>query len=104
LEFSPGLPQPGFRIPGKDYSSAGVTWHTIKVHGSLVQTEREQAGLRKPFRYLSRSVQGRNRITYVSEHQVRRVQEAFEAGRAARDLLERASDLTMAIIKAESKA
>ena len=72
------------------------------VLGSLVQTEREQAGRKKPFRYLSRSVHGKNRITYVAEHQVRRVREALEAGRVAKDLLGRISDLTMAIIKAQN--
>jgi hypothetical protein len=35
--------------------------------GSLVETEREQRGKRKPFRYLSRSSQARNRIPYISE-------------------------------------
>lgn len=74
------------------------------VLGSLVQTERGQAGSRKPFSYLSRSVQGRNRILYVSEGQVQRVRQALEAGRAARQLLGRVSDLTMAIIKAEGAA
>ncbi len=33
------------------------------VGGSLVQTRRVQAGTVRPFRYLSRSVGGRNRIT-----------------------------------------
>lgn len=72
------------------------------VVGSLVQTEREQAGARKPFRYLSRSVQGRNRITYVSEAQAQQVRQALEAGHAARELLGRVSELTMAIIKAKN--
>lgn len=72
------------------------------VLGSLVQTEREQGGARKPFRYLSRSVQGKNRITYVSEAQVQQVSQAIEAGRSARELLGRVSELTMAIIKAKN--
>lgn len=74
------------------------------VLGSLVQTEREQAGSRKPFRYLSRSVQGKNRITYVSEAEEQQVRQALEAGRTARQLLGRVSDLTMAIIKTKSAA
>jgi hypothetical protein len=70
------------------------------VLGSLVETEREQSGRRKPFRYLSRSVNGRNRTTYVSEAQMPQVRQALEGGRAARQLLGRVSDLTMMIIKA----
>ena len=70
--------------------------------GSLVETEREQAGTRKPFRYLSRSCQGRNRITYISEAQAEPLRQALEEGRKARALLERIGDLTVAIIKART--
>ena len=70
--------------------------------GSLVETEREQGGRRKPFRYLSRSSQARNRITYISEAQAGPLRQALEEGRKARMLLDRIADLTVAILKART--
>ncbi len=37
------------------------------ISGSLIVTERRQGNGMRPFRYLSRSIGGRNRITYVCE-------------------------------------
>lgn len=72
------------------------------VLGSLVETERKQGKVKKPFRYLSRSVQGRNRITYVSAAQVPPLREAVERGVLAKRLIEQVADLTVAIIKTEN--
>jgi hypothetical protein len=71
--------------------------------GSLVQTRRVQAGRAKPFRYLSRSVQGRNRITYVAAGQMPACRAALTAGRRARALFAQVCELTIAILKAEGK-
>jgi len=71
--------------------------------GSLVETERKQSGKRKPFRYLSRSIDGKNRITYVSEDQVELLRQSLRAGRRAKRMLERVADLTVAIIKAQTR-
>jgi hypothetical protein len=73
------------------------------VRGSLVQTRRLRAGRESPFRYLSRSVQGRNRITYVAASRVTAFGSALEAGRRADVLFERISELSIAILKAERK-
>jgi len=72
------------------------------VLGSLVETERQQGGKRKPFRYLSRSIRGRNRITYVSEGQVEILRELLQDGKRAKRLLAEIADLTVAIIKAQA--
>ena len=74
------------------------------VGGSLVQTRRVRAGVAKPFRYLSRSVLGRNRITYVAAGEMPAFRAALEAGRRATALVERVSELSIAILKAEGKA
>jgi len=74
------------------------------VLGSLVETERNQGGKRKPFRYLSRSVNGRNRITYVSQAQMGPLRCSLESGKRAKELLARISDLTVAIIKAQTRS
>jgi len=71
--------------------------------GSLVETERKQGGKRKPFRYLSRSIQGKNRITYVSADQLDEMREALQEGKKLRKLVEQVADLTVAIIKAQAR-
>jgi hypothetical protein len=73
------------------------------VSGSLVQTRRVQAGVAKPFRYLSRSVGGRNRITYVAAGQMSAFRAAVRAGRRAAALLAQVGELTVAILKAQSR-
>jgi len=73
------------------------------VGGSLVQTRRVQAGTARPFRYLSRSVGGRNRITYVAAGEMPAFRAAVKAGRRAAVLFDRICELTVAILKAEAK-
>jgi hypothetical protein len=73
------------------------------VGGSLVQTRRRQSGTVRPFRYLSRSVGGRNRITYVSAGEMPAFRAAAKAGRRAAVLLERVGELTVAVLKAEAR-
>ena len=71
--------------------------------GSLVQTRRVQAGKGKPFRYLSRSVRGRNRITYVAAREVPAFRAALRRGRRVAALFEQVCELSIAILKAEAK-
>ena len=71
--------------------------------GSLVETERTQGGRKKPFRYLSRSVHGKNRITYVSESQVELLRQSLRKGGMAKKLLEQVADLIVAIIKTRTQ-
>ncbi len=73
------------------------------VTGSLVKTERAQQGKKSPFCYLSRSVNGKNRITYVAARDFEVVAEVLETGKRARRLFEQIAELTIAIIKAERK-
>lgn len=73
------------------------------VVGSLVQSRRAQSGTVRPFRYLSRSVGGRNRITYVAAGEMPAFRAAVKSGRRAAGLLERVSELTVAILKAEAR-
>ena len=70
------------------------------VLGSLVETMRKLNGKKTPFRYLSRSVAGKNRILYVSEAQMAPFGAAVDAGRRAVCLLEEISELNARIIKA----
>ena len=73
------------------------------ITGSLVKTERTQLGKKSPFHYLSRSLNGRNRITYVAAGDVETFTKILETGRRAKRLFEQVTELTIAIIKAECK-
>ena len=73
------------------------------VTGSLVKTERTQLGKKSPFCYLSRSLNGRNRITYVAAGDLKTFTKILETGKRARRLFEQITELTVAIIKAECK-
>jgi hypothetical protein len=72
------------------------------VRGSLVQSHRMQANKERPFRYLSRSVKGRNRITYVAADKMAAFRSAQEAGQRAAVLFEHISELTIAILRARN--
>jgi len=71
--------------------------------GSLVETERVQGRSRKPFRYLSRSVGGRNSITYVAAAEVPRFRQCLATGARVRQLVADIAELSVAIVKAETR-
>jgi hypothetical protein len=62
-----------------------------------------QGGRAKPFRYLSRSIRGQNRITYVAASQVSAFRAALNVGKRAAALFAQISELSVAILKAEGK-
>ena len=53
------------------------------ISGSLIVTERRQGSGTRPFRYLSRSIRGKNRITYVSEKHMGMFERQLKDGRRA---------------------
>jgi hypothetical protein len=73
------------------------------IAASLVVTRRTQGGKQRPFRYLSRSVRGKNQVTYVAAAQTAAFRQAVARGRWARATLETISELTIAIIKTQAK-
>jgi len=73
------------------------------IAGSLIVTERRQGGGTRPFRYLSRSIGGRNRITYVSEKHMGIFERQLKNGRRAEWLFREISELTVNIVKSASK-
>jgi len=70
------------------------------VLGSLVETVAKRNGKKTPFRYLSHSVEGRNRILYVAARQMAAFGAAVEAGQRAVRLLEEIAAVNAKIIKA----
>lgn len=83
----------------RDRLAAALARQPDWVLGSLVETERVQAGKRSAFRYLSRSVGGRNRIVYVSDRQAAAFRKALRSGKRAWKLFEQIAQINIAIIK-----
>ena len=73
------------------------------ISGSLVVTDRKQGDGIRPFRYLSRSIGGKNRITYVSEKHMGVCEEQLKNGKRAERLFREISELTVKIVKMTSK-
>ena len=69
------------------------------ISGSLVVTDRKQGDGIHPFRYLSRSIGGRNRITYVSEKHMGMFERQLKNGSRAEWLFREISELTAKIVK-----
>ena len=73
------------------------------ISGSLIVTERKQSKGTRPFRYLSRSIGGRNRITYVSENHMGIFERQLKNGKRAEWLFREISELTVNIVKSTSR-
>ena len=73
------------------------------VNGSVVETRRKQAGKVKPFNYLSRSIRGKNKITYVSSGSLDAFKEAAAQGIRVRSLLAEAGEITIQLLKAAGR-
>ena len=71
--------------------------------GSLVTTERKCNNRRYPFHYLSRSVSGSNKITYVATGELEEWKKMLHNGKKARELFDRITDLSIAILKHKQK-
>lgn len=73
------------------------------VNGSVVESKRKQAGKMKPFNYLSRSIKGKNKITYVSSGSLDAFKEAAAQGVRVRNLLVEAGEITIKLLKGAGK-
>ena len=69
------------------------------ISGSLIVTARKQGNGIRPFRYLSRSIGGKNRITYVSEKHMGVFEKQLKNGKRAEWLFREISELTAKIVK-----
>jgi len=73
------------------------------VNGSVVETRRKQAGKVKPFNYLSRSIKGKNKVTYVSSSSLDAFKKAAAQGMHVRSLLAEAGEITIQLLKVAGK-
>ena len=69
------------------------------VRGSVVETTRKIRGKETPFYYLSQSINGKNKITYVSAIHLEHFKTAASEGAKIRRLLNELSSISVKLIK-----
>lgn len=74
---------------------------SLWVNGSIVETTKKVHGKESPFRYLSRSINGKNKITYVSERNLNAFKQAVAEGAKVKVLLAELVSVNVELIKAE---
>ncbi len=70
------------------------------VNGSVVETTKKVRGKESPFSYLSRSVKGKNKITYVSARHLNSFKQAVAEGVKVKALLAELGSVNVELIKA----
>ena len=69
------------------------------VNGSVVETTRKTCGKESPFYYLSHSIKGKNKITYISAAHLNQFKAAAAQGARIRLLHNELGTLNMKLIK-----
>ncbi len=69
------------------------------VHGSVVETTRKIRSKEVPFYYLSQSIKGKNKITYISSAHLEQFKMAASEGVQVRLLQNELSSINMKLIK-----
>jgi len=70
------------------------------VNGSIVETTRKVRGKETPFSYLSRSIKGKNKITYISAKHLESFKEAAINGVKLKELLAELGSVNVELLKA----
>ena len=70
------------------------------VSGSVVESVRKYRGKKTPFYYLSQSIKGKNKITYVSAKDLEKFKTAADAGQGVKDILTKLSMVNIKLLKA----
>jgi len=71
------------------------------VSGSVVETKKKTKGKEIPFFYLSQSINGKNKITYISAKHLSRFKKAALEGKKIRKLQLDISAINIELIKTE---
>jgi hypothetical protein len=77
----------------------GVVEAPFWVHGSVVETTRKSRNKEIPFYYLSQSIKGKNKITYISAAHLEQFKTAASEGAKIRLLQNELSSINMKLIK-----
>lgn len=70
------------------------------VNGSVVETTRKVGGKEKPFYYLSHSIKGKNKVTYISAAHLNQFKAATAQGTKVKQLHNELSTINIKLIKA----
>ena len=76
-----------------------VTKTPFWVYGSVVETTRKICGKQTPFYYLSQSINGKNKITYISATHLGYFKRAAAEGAKIRRILNELSSISVKLIK-----
>lgn len=72
------------------------------VIGSVVETTRKFQGRETPFYYLSQSLKGKNKITYISSANLDKFKKAAAEGTRVKELIHELSAMNVKLMKAEA--
>ena len=73
---------------------------SLWVNGSVIESVRKHNNKESPFYYLSQSVKGRNKITYISAKNLKEFKAAVAKGLQLKRVLYKISALNIKLIKA----
>jgi len=73
------------------------------VNGSIVETIRKSKGKETPFYYLSQSMMGKNKITYISAKNLAKFKAAATEGTRLKTLMSELCTVNIKLIKAYGK-
>ena len=71
------------------------TW----IIGSVIETTRIQSGNKKPFYYLSRSVNSKTKTTYISKKCLNEFKEARDRGKEIQSIIDEIIEINIDILK-----
>ena len=69
------------------------------VHGTIIESTRKQGKLQKPFYYLSQSVNGKTKTTYIAARHLDVFKKASEEGKRLKAILSEINRINIQLIK-----
>jgi len=69
------------------------------VTGSVIETTRKQSNKEKPFFYLSQSIKGKTKTTYIAASQLQAFKDAVSEGENLKSTLSRINEIHIQLIK-----
>jgi hypothetical protein len=72
------------------------------TNGSVIESVRKQNNKEKPFYYLSQSIKGKNKTTYISALKLQSFKDAVAQGEQLRIILAKINEINIQLIKGGS--
>ena len=69
------------------------------IIGSIIETERVQSGRKQPFNYLSRSLEGKTKTTYITKKKLLDFKKAREQGKNVQKILHQITEINIKLLK-----